>query len=290
MLKNDVLVGTHHKTGTVWMAQVFQRFCRLHGVVFVDISEKSPEDMVQAILLNTSPCVVFSHHSEFPDFSQPALAARAVRGIHVVRDPRDLLLSAARYHCDADEPQLLVPRPEFGGMTYREKISSLPTQDEQILFEMEHSGGRNIAAMCDFDDQGVFDTVKFEDLIEDETLVLWHGICLRLGLRGTALLHAIECFYHASLFSRRDPVRPQSPSSLAADALQRFKQATRPLRGRLLRRSVNHVRGGTARQWTSAISTATRERIEEEFGEAIRKLDYPLGSQAGPPPPERTQK
>lgn len=276
MLTNDILVGTHHKTGTVWMANVFRRFCRMHDVAFVDISTCAPAAAAAAILRQHEHCVVFSHHSEFPDYRLPALSGRRARGIHLVRDPRDLLISAARYHCDADEPQLLVPRPEFGGLTYREKIRSLPSPQERILFEMDHSGGSNISAMSTFDDQGIFETVKFEDLLEDDTLVVWHAVCLGLGLRGTALLHALECFYHASLFSRADPVRPPRPSSLAGDTLDRIRTATRPLRSRLLNRSMNHVRGGSPKEWKRALTPEVRAAIESRFADAITRLGYKL--------------
>jgi hypothetical protein len=43
----------------------------------------------------------------------------------VIRDPRDVIVSGANYHCKADEPWLHIPEKRFGGLTYHQKINSL---------------------------------------------------------------------------------------------------------------------------------------------------------------------
>ncbi len=33
-LNNRILVGTHHKTGTVWMASLFQEICKAFSLIY----------------------------------------------------------------------------------------------------------------------------------------------------------------------------------------------------------------------------------------------------------------
>jgi hypothetical protein len=63
---------------------------------------------------------------------------------HVVRDPRDIAISAADYHVRSKEPWLLVPQTQFGGMTYQERIAAYDQLDDRVLFEIEHSSAATV--------------------------------------------------------------------------------------------------------------------------------------------------
>ncbi|CAN0573817.1 unnamed protein product, partial [Laminaria digitata] len=174
------------------------------------------------------------------------------RGIHIVRDPRDMLLSAVRFHLKATELWLDEPNAEWGGQTFREKLMGYARIEDQVAFEMDTHMGWTIERMAGFDLQGVFVNVRYEDLIVDHQMTRFHDVLVHLGLRGRELINGLEAYWSSSLFGER---------------CEHDKQAT-----------ANHVFDSTARQWEKGLSRSCIERIESRFGDAIEKLGYPLGS------------
>ena len=139
-LPHKILVGTHHKTGTVWLNNIFRTLCRFHSLTYFNGSQAElPEDYD----------VFIQDHTRF----DLAALKDSYRGIHMVRDPRDVVLSGCFYHQKSQESWLHEPMDEYGGMTYQEKINTYSTPDEQILFEMENSGRVTINEMLDWDYQ-----------------------------------------------------------------------------------------------------------------------------------------
>ena len=71
----------------------------------------------------------------------------------------------------SDESWLLETSQQHGNMTYQEKIKSLPTLEEKLIFEMEHVGHYTIENMhrWNYQDSRFFE-IKYEELIADESL------------------------------------------------------------------------------------------------------------------------
>ena len=176
IVKNKVLLGTHHKTGTFWFGKIFSDIASKLGLEFVaSTHEQNVPNGTWDIYQNS--------HSRF---DKPALGE--FKGVHVVRDPRDQIISATFYHQTSDEEWLHVPRDEFGGSTYQEKINSFSSFDDRMLFEMEGSAYGNIMAMIEFDHSDErFVTAKFEELITDQRLEKFEDIFEFLGFRGIAM-------------------------------------------------------------------------------------------------------
>jgi hypothetical protein len=226
-----ILVGTHHKSGSVWMLTIFKRICKkLSWNFFVKKSEAVPPEFD----------VLVDSHSAFGTLP----AEQNCRGLHVIRDPRDIIISGCFYHQKSHERWLHVPRPEFGGLTYQEKINSYPSQDDRILFEMENGGWHCIQEMMAWNyDNPVFFEAKYEDLIADEDLLLFHQIFSFLGFSGRIIPQALEIAYECSLFS----------GQVSHSA---------------------HVRSGKARQWEKHFTPAHRERFLELYGDVLLRLEY----------------
>ena len=162
-----ILVGTHHKTGTVWMRRLFEGFCAVLG-------ERLHSGRQQD--LPRSAHVFLQNHSRF----DVAALGRSYRGLHVIRDPRDVLISAARYHARASESWLHVRRLRFWGLTYQEVIRRKRSLHEAILFEMDHAGRNAICEMLVWDrTRAEFCTAKYEDLIEDQSPPLEEAASIR---------------------------------------------------------------------------------------------------------------
>src|SRR5690349_8119257 len=108
-----ILVGTHHKTGTVWMGSLFRQLAeRLNRAYFIG----NPKDVSEDV-------DIFQHVNS--GFNLPFMArleegSRAWRGIHIIRDPRDVIVSGCFYHQKSAEKWLHLPLEKFEGRTYQE--------------------------------------------------------------------------------------------------------------------------------------------------------------------------
>ena len=227
-LSNLVLIGTHHKTGTAWMQSIFHQMALIYNVpVRTDELDITP----------TYGQVYLNGHSRF-DFE----VANKIdyRGLHLIRDPRDIIVSACFYHQKSDEPWLHKKRSEFGGLTYQEKINSFLSVDDCILFEMEGSAGGNIADIKNWCyENRHFIEVKYEDLIVDKQLLLFHQIFSFLGFHPCFVPKALEIAHNNSLFSK---------SSVVNNA---------------------HIRSGKPRQWENHFKAIHKDRFIELFGDIL---------------------
>lgn len=254
-MNHHIAIGTYHKTGTVWMRKTFESLTRRLGLNLYRMSRhqtkwKTEADLKAlyaghlAELRAEGRCgFFFDSHSMFPadmDWS-------GFRGFRVVRDPRDVVLSAIGYHGRSGEKWLHVPKPEWGGMTYAQKINSIAGFDDKIRFELDNSAGRVVARMvagCDLD----FETVRYEDLIADRDMVFWTGLMGRLGLDPAETEAARQAFWDNSLFGK----------------LAEADQAPR------------HVSDGGIAQWKRKLSAAQIGLIEARFGDQIAQLGYEI--------------
>jgi hypothetical protein len=184
--------------------------------------------------------IILGGHSRF------ALESLQVgyRGLHLIRDPRDRIVSGCFYHQKANEPWLHERKAALGGSTYQEKLNSYASFDDKLLFEMEHSGKFGVQEMLNWDYENPnFFEVKYEDLINDMDLLLFHRIFTFLGFSGQTIPRILEIAYQNSLFSDNIP------------------------------KSV-HVRSGESGQWKQYFKPAHRRRFVELFGEALVTLGY----------------
>jgi len=149
---SKILVGTHHKVLTVFLGRVFRVFGAVSGRSVVR-GRGRDLDYHRDILLD--------HHSEF-DFAE---LPDELCGLHVTRDPRDLLVSAMFYHQRAVETWLHVPREDLDGVSYQAYVRALPNDEARLLFELDHSAGDNIAAMLGWIPQDGLVELRYDALI-----------------------------------------------------------------------------------------------------------------------------
>jgi len=117
-----ICIGTHHKTGTIWMRKVFKLIAKTQDIPFMQLYRA--KRLVDAA--PTGPQIMVNWSSNFPN---ELLAMPHARFLHVIRDPRDVLLSGMRYHRIApltNEKFLAIERPEWDGKTYKQYLNDLP--------------------------------------------------------------------------------------------------------------------------------------------------------------------
>ena len=230
-LKYQILAGTHHKTGTYWLSNILKQICSENNLTYyMGKQENLPENCD----------VFFSQHSEF------ILEKIAVpyRGVHLIRDPRDVIISACFYHMKSTEKWLHVKRKIYDDMTYQEKLNNLPTLEEKIMCELLRSEKKLVSQMQLWNYQNpLFIEIKYEDLIRDFKLVLFKKIFKFLGFPKELIPRILEICYENSLFS-----------------------------GRV--KKITHIRPGQAGEWKKYFSAGHKEKFLELFGNLLIDLGY----------------
>ena len=127
-----ICIGTHHKTGTVWMRKVWRAIAADQNIPFFQVLRARR----LADIPTDGPVIIVNWHSRFP---QQLLDDPDARFLHLIRDPRDVLLSGMRYHMVAglgNEKFLRIPREDLGGVNYQTHLRSLPDDLARLRFEI----------------------------------------------------------------------------------------------------------------------------------------------------------
>mgnify|MGYP003110435243 CR=1 FL=1 len=67
-----------------------------------------------------------------------------------IRNPYETIVSGMRYHQKTKEKWCIQPHERYGGISYKEHISNLETEEEKLLFEMRENAYLTITSMYDF--------------------------------------------------------------------------------------------------------------------------------------------
>ena len=229
--RRKILVGTHHKVLTVFLGRVFRVFALLTNRSY---------DRGMGEALDYTRDVLIDHHSQFGfDRLLPGW-----RGLHVVRDPRDLLVSAANYHTRSSESWLHEPKAEFGGRTYQQTVNALGTLEERMLFELDHVTGEDIRAM-----------------------LAWRfGRPQMLELRYEKLVGQGATAYFG------DAVRawslPPAEHRLLVELFGYFSIGNPGAKGN------RHIRNANSGQWRKHFTPRVEARFAQMFPDAVAKLGY----------------
>jgi hypothetical protein len=231
-IEHRILVGTHHKTGTQWLANIFSYVCEIFGLRYFKGDQNNLSDADQ---------VFFQVDSAF---NLPELTP--YKGVHIIRDPRDVIISGAYFHeTTTEEDWLFVPNPKFGGMSYREKICSLSSPKDKLCFEMDNKGQQTLLQMrgWDYDNPDFFE-VTYESLVQDADLIIFDRMFRFLGFQGLSIATCLDIAWYRSLFSGQVP------------------------------KDGVHVRMGTPEQWRNVFTKEIGEEFVARFGGLLRYLGY----------------
>lgn len=234
-LKQPVLVGTFHKTGTMLMLAVLREFCSISNLRFCNLGDRSIQD--------NNWDVGFDWWS---DFGERGLDPSAFPTALIIRDPRDVIVSSMKFHSLGREYWLRVPDDALGGKTYQQALLDLPSDEERLLFEVSHQGGATIADMLaakrdPAHAQSLF--VPLETLMSDYSLSGFSKTFRHLGIAECYIPLALSVAYKHSVFN---------------PAFQKSK----------------HITTGQAHIWKTTLSDRVLQAIEEAFPNAASELGY----------------
>lgn len=239
-MKYNVVVATHHKTGTVWMDCVFKAIAGDIGVRYVNF--RSQYGQMTEVM--KAPFVLFNYDSDFREYAH-ILERDDVRVLHLIRDPRDVLISAMHYHRKSTETWLHEAIPGYDNITYQRKLRSLATKFEQYVFEMENSTASTLRDLLkwQYGRDNCFEA-RYEDLRQDTRMNHWQEIAAFLGFDQAEQKICNQRFWQNSLF------------------------------GGLTRFGNRHVRSGEVAQWKREFTIELAYAFLRRFPSALQSLGY----------------
>lgn len=228
-----LFVATHHKVMTTYFTSVL----RLLG-----FGLRLPYQWVHTEQPAPKSRLVLSIHSKL---DLPRLAP--YRGVHVIRDPRDMIVSGYHYHKWTHETW--AHRPDENGQTYQGKLNAASKHDG-LFMEIDHFifFYRDTLMNWDMDDPDIME-VSFESLMGPERHRIYRDIFTHLGLEGGNL-------------------------ELAVDLMRMFEAKSRT-GGKIGKtKQKSHLRSGRSGQWKDELEPDHIAYIERELGPVLRKFGY----------------
>lgn len=128
-----IVVGTHHKTGTVLLAKIFRHATKLMGVPRTKMSNRTLSSACGDLIDGGLPGVCIIEHVSGRDVRH-WLQRTPLSFVHAVRDPVEMCVSAYQYHLLGAEPWLTQPLKDLNGSTLQQYYRTL-TPAEGVRFE-----------------------------------------------------------------------------------------------------------------------------------------------------------
>jgi hypothetical protein len=233
--------GAHHKMGTVWLMRVLEKVA---SVFKLEMQKSNSVDES----IDSGAQIFFSNHSQHWDaFCE--IAPDRVVGSHMIRDPRDAIVSGYFYHLWTDEKWAHLAREDFGGKSYQQHLRSL-AQDEGLEVEIQsfsHYVNDYKMRTWDYDNELMLE-LRYEELIENES-DQFEKLFQHYGFSESSLDKCVEIA-----------------------ATQSFKNVTKRNPGEP--NAKNHLRSGKPGEWHSVLKPQHVDLIDELFGDLISLMGY----------------
>lgn len=232
--KTLIIHCCYHKVGTAWFIRVLKAIARHYGLNYQDCQQDH---------LRRDTDIFVEYMSRIDINKLPYYI-----GSHMVRDPRDMVVSAYFYHLWTKEVWAHIPRASLGGKSYQEYLCEFD-QAQGLLVEMKGVSYEVIKEMYDWNYQNPnFIEIKYEDIIYNEE-EYFYKIFKHYGFNQEAIL---KCQDIANRFS--------------------FKKKSKRELGQIKKNS--HVRSGRPGQWRDFFDEEHKEQFKELFGDVLIKLGY----------------
>lgn len=229
-----ILHCCHHKVGTTWFRNILSQIAREYGLAFQSCNQNELRQNTDIFLQNHSLVDL----SLLPYYW----------GSHMIRDPRDVIISGYFYHLWTKEQWSHIPKAKYGNMSYQQYLNSLD-REEGILAEMERFASYDLKHMIEWDyNNPNFLEFKYEDIINNEKQIFYE-IFKHYGFSESAINVSLRI---AKNFS--------------------FKNVTKRNLGET--KDKSHLRSGCPGEWRELFSEQHKAHCKCLLGDALIKLGY----------------
>lgn len=228
----------YHKVGTVWFGRILRHIAAEFGLQFASTIRGETIKAYEARVIRPDILLDLGSHINLEKLP-------LYRGSHMVRDPRDLIVSAYFYHKWTNEKWANVPKAEYDGATYKEHLNRLP-KDEGILLEI-HKSKYWVQHMAEwsFSDPCIME-LRYEDLLLDED-AYFPALFKHYGLSDRA---TDKCVRIAKLYSFENFKRKQKKGA------------------------ISHLRSGRAQEWQDHFNADHVSLFKSMHPGVVPKLGY----------------
>jgi hypothetical protein len=155
----------HHKVGTVWFQRVLSTVAGFYGLRFTEVPA-SYDRPPGSPAFGSDIDIVLYHRAN--DFRPEEDGARPYRGSHLIRDPRDVVVSGYHYHRRTDEAWVHEPKERFGGLSYQAFLHSVNEHDG-LMAEIDRCARSSVAEMDTWSySRPEILELRYEDAVRDE--------------------------------------------------------------------------------------------------------------------------
>lgn len=272
-----VYIG-HHKCATSWIDAIIEQYCEIMGWKFVQAH--NPE-----IFKNKNPNhVVKEHNIDFLAYTSPdhsyVTALDNFIGFHVIRDPRDIVVSAYYSHLYSHQTQ---GWPEL--IRHRKALQKV-SKDEGLFLEMEFRKEDFTALSAwNYTQENVLE-IKMEDMIQNpyEIMVrifeflgviddMVYSLSAQIKFIFAHILNRIHSKTHGLFPFRKKLEKMPVEELLGIVFRQRFSVQTQGRKiGEEDRKS--HYRKGIAGDWKNHFTSDHILYFKEQYNDLLLKLEY----------------
>jgi hypothetical protein len=224
----------YHKVGTAWFIRVLRAIARYYGLQFQRCLQSELKRDTDIFMEYMSRIEV----NKLPNYV----------GSHMIRDPRDIIISAYFYHLWTKEEWAHIPRQSLNNLTYQEYLNSL-NQEEGLLAEMQGTSKEVITEMSNWDYHNPnFLELRYEDIMHNEQAVFYQ-IFKHYQFGEEAIENCINIAEKFSFNNQRN-------------------------RRKGMNNQKSHLRSGRTGEWREIFNEYHKRQFKELFGDVLIKLGY----------------
>jgi hypothetical protein len=229
----------YHKVGTVWFGRVLREVAAHFGLSYGSGSTYR-EIREFETLRNRKIFLDLGSHVQLDCLGNYV-------GSHMIRDPRDLIVSGYFYHRWTNEPWANLPMAELRGRTYKEylneiaKDEGLAAEIRRVAFWVSHMAAWN------YQNDRVFE-IRYEDIIVDEDSV-FEQLFRHYGFNENAVGKSMD-------IARKYSVRKLKKAPKREDDQK------------------SHIRSGRVGDWRDHFNPEQKALFKELYPGVLIKLGY----------------
>jgi hypothetical protein len=238
--KANIIHCCYHKVGTVWFCRILRDIAAEYGMTY---DEGATYEQIHGFETNFDTDFFLDLGSHVNLNLLPNYV-----GSHMIRDPRDIVISGYFYHLWTSEEWANIARAEHRGMSYREYLNHVD-QEEGIAAEIRRmSFWIPHMASWKYNNTKIYE-IKYEDIMKDQESIF------------------AKLFKHYG-FSKRAITR----CCEIADKYSFDKMA-----GKKKNKKKSHLRSGKCGEWRTYFSEKHKHLFKELYPGAMQVLGYEKG-------------